>query len=239
MTTIQRPCPICGKVVFAQRNQVATGRGIYCSWDCSVVGRARPRQGTWVERTCEQCAASFQARAFLVGRGGGRFCSRACANSRVDPRPIARFMEHVIIQPGPDGCWIWQGPFLRHVNYGTFSYDRGNRLAHRASYEFHTGVRPPKGLLVCHRCDTPPCVNPAHLFLGTYADNAQDMLAKGRGNPSRGECHMSAKLTDEQVTTIKERLAAGEIRAALAREYGVNYTTIHAIYVGEHWKHLS
>jgi hypothetical protein len=149
-----------------------------------------------------------------------------------------RFMDHVIIQPGPDGCWVWQGPFMRHNNYGVFCYDRTNRLAHRASYEFHTGVRPPKGMLVCHRCDNPPCVNPAHLFLGTYADNARDMRAKGRGNDARGERSPSAKLTEQEVTTIKARLAAGETRAAIARDYPVHYTTIHAIYVGEHWTHL-
>jgi len=147
-------------------------------------------------------------------------------------------MKRVLVGPGPDDCWLWQGKTIRHADYGYVRYDRKTRLAHRVSYELHYGVRPPADLLVCHRCDTPRCVNPAHLFLGTYSDNVQDMLAKGRSNNAVGERSPSAKLTEDQVRTIRQRLAAGETERALGDEYGVGHTSIHRIKTREHWSHV-
>lgn len=71
------------------------------------------------------------------------------------------------------GCWIWNGPFTR--GYGK----AGKRWAHRLSWEAFKG-QIPEGLHVLHKCDTPPCVNPGHLFLGTHRDNVRDCMAKGR-----------------------------------------------------------
>jgi hypothetical protein len=88
-------------------------------------------------------------------------------------------------------CWIWEGRRSRG-GYGLFRYrwfqrplaQRG-RSSHRASWAECFGPIPP-GLCVLHKCDNPPCVNPAHLFLGTHADNMRDMWAKGRGRGGRG-----------------------------------------------------
>lgn len=91
------------------------------------------------------------------------------------------------------GCWDW----LRYKNKG--GYGRGRYLgkiclAHRSSYEYH--VEPiPKGMLVCHTCDNPPCINPEHLFLGTSKDNAIDMIKKGRNN---------YKVTKKEVLEIRK-----------------------------------
>lgn len=75
------------------------------------------------------------------------------------------------------GCWEWSG--LRSARgYGRFGHD--SRRAHRIAWELTFGPVP-DGLLVCHTCDNPPCIRPEHLFLGTDADNARDMVAKGRG----------------------------------------------------------
>ena len=80
-----------------------------------------------------------------------------------------------------DGCWLWQGS-RNNKGYGQLSKggrSGGSVLTHRYSWEIHNGPIP-DGLCVCHRCDNPPCVNPEHLFLGTYKDNAVDRRDKGR-----------------------------------------------------------
>jgi len=75
-------------------------------------------------------------------------------------------------------CWIWTGAKLPK-GYGHFYSGEKTVLASRWSYEYAYGLIP-EGLMVLHRCDNPPCVNPEHLFLGTMQDNIDDMIAKGR-----------------------------------------------------------
>ena len=74
-------------------------------------------------------------------------------------------------------CWVWNGHKL-HAGHGQAKWRGYPRKAHRLSYMAHIG--PVGGMCVCHRCDNPPCINPAHLFLGTKGDNNRDAGAKGR-----------------------------------------------------------
>ena len=88
-----------------------------------------------------------------------------------------RILARVAMQPD-SGCWLWDGS--SNGRYGQINVGGRPVLAHRASYEAFKS-RPDDDALVCHRCDTPYCVNPDHLFLGTVRENAIDMASKGRG----------------------------------------------------------
>ena len=87
-----------------------------------------------------------------------------------------------------NGCWKWTSLSYKKTGYGILKVKGKKKKAHRISYELYKGN--PDGMLVCHKCDFPPCVNPDHLFLGTYKDNANDAQHKGRRplavHPSRG-----------------------------------------------------
>lgn len=137
----------------------------------------------------------------------------------------------------PSGCWEWAASRnargYGQISSGPRDADGKTRplLAARVSWELHRGPIP-EGLVICHRCDNPPCVNPDHLFLGTRSDNNADMAAKHR--TLNGERRPQAKLTDTQVEEIRARHAAGGItHNALAEEYGVSQPAISLIISGK------
>ena len=109
----------------------------------------------------------------------------------------------------------------------------------RAAWEFAHGDIP-AGMFVYHRCDNPARMNPAHLFLGTPADNMRDMARKGRvkGVPRRGESHAHARATEAIVIDIRRRHASGERIADLARLHGLGWTTTRCIAYGKTWRHV-
>jgi hypothetical protein len=130
-------------------------------------------------------------------------------------------------------CWIWTGYRLPN-GYGRIGVENSDiwriEYAHRVAWELTHGPIP-AGLVVCHHCDNPPCVNPAHLFIGTDADNMHDRDAKGR--QARGQkASYPRALSDADALSIKRRLAAGEKAVQLAREYGVTQSTISHIKTG-------
>jgi hypothetical protein len=111
----------------------------------------------------------------------------------LSPIQLARFWSR--IEPAPDfQCWEWRGR-SSPKGYGRW----GEFLAHRVAYELVKGPIP-SGLIVRHKCDNPPCCNPRHLEVGTYADNSADCVARGR--IAKGDTHGRKKITESQIELI-------------------------------------
>lgn len=146
-----------------------------------------------------------------------------------------RFWDHVCPEPNT-GCWLWTGCSF-HYGHGAFSVAGKNLKAHRVSWFICTG-NDPLDLCVCHKCDTPACVNPDHLFLGTQRDNTHDMFAKGRANIPYGDHHPNAKLTSDRVVEIRRRLAAGETHEKISASFNVTKGLISQIHRRKIWNHV-
>lgn len=139
-----------------------------------------------------------------------------------------------------ENCWLWMGT-IRADGYGGFALTARKTVgAHRYSWELANGHAIPASLCVLHSCDVPLCVNPAHLRVGTNAENSADAKARGRTKAARGSAHPAAKLNEEQVRAILARYAAGEKRSELAKAFGVSWDLIHGICVlRANWKHMT
>lgn len=130
-----------------------------------------------------------------------------------------------------DSCWLWTGA-RREAGYGVIWYQGRSISTHRAAWELAHGPIS-EGSCVLHRCDTPSCVNPTHLFLGTKGENCSDRSAKGRD--SHGEAHYLAKLTEERVREIR---LSDRSNTELARKHGVSREAIRAARERRTWRHV-
>lgn len=149
-----------------------------------------------------------------------------CLDSTLEARLLKKVTK-------TEGCWLWAGATVGK-GYGTIGTSKGVKLSHRVAYELYVGPIP-EGLFVLHRCDTPNCVNPEHLFVGTNQDNMTDMMAKGRGNKPRGTQVNKAKLTDWAVKAIRTvDMTAND----LADIFSVSPDTIYRVRNNRTWKHL-
>lgn len=131
-------------------------------------------------------------------------------------------------------CWEWTGNITKK-GYGQFVMKGVTFTAHRASWLLFNGGREIK-LHVLHKCDNRRCINPDHLFLGTNKENVQDRDSKGR--QARGEKNHKSKLTETDVKRIRRLVASGTRQSQLAKEYGVNFSTIFHIIQGKTWRHV-
>ncbi len=154
---------------------------------------------------------------------------------------IARFWSRVA---KANGCWEWTAK--RYPSgYGRFYTTGPDGVgAHCFSYELANGSIP-KGMFVCHQCDNPACVNPAHLFLGTPRENSQDAIRKGRWTnpphcPRPGESNSQAKLTESEVRRMRALHETGEYTYyELAAQFRISYQNVHLIVMRKRWKHVA
>lgn len=151
--------------------------------------------------------------------------------------PLERFWLNVI---KTERCWLWTGPLSAQGRPIFQIAPKKPVRAYRYIYEQIVGLIA-KGLYVCHHCDNPICVNPAHLFVGTQDDNMKDMVSKGRANKPKGEKNGRAKLTEEDVRYIRQNYRSKSSiygRKALAEKFGVDVVTIRAILIRKLWSHI-
>lgn len=138
-------------------------------------------------------------------------------------------------------CWVWNGSKTR--KYGQLALvikgERRSVRAHRLSWFLHFGEIP-DGMVVCHRCDNPECVNPSHLFIGTQLENINDRHNKGRTvGPKRGELNHSSKLTQKDVNEIRAHKKAGKYTyQQLADIYGISRRLAIKIVKNQAWKEV-
>lgn len=170
--------------------------------------------------------------------------NRKIANRHVPPEK--RFLL-LVEKLANDGCWIWQGSPAGSNGYGRIMVDGVNIQAHRYSYIKHIGEIP-DGVYVLHKCDTPLCVNPNHLFLGSHQDNSDDKvkknrqanglrLSKAQNNQIRcGEKNVNSKLKSENVISIFKDERPQRV---IAKDYNVTQTLINSIKKQRSWKWLT
>jgi len=170
--------------------------------------RKRPK----VYFACDECGDVFTvSEAEAKDR---RFCSKECAD--VDKQIPLSVRFNTKWELVPSGCWEWRGR-LNEYGYGTIRDGEKNALAHRVSLQlFKGGI--PEGMLACHKCGVRLCVNPAHLYAGTHADNMKDLAIDNTSSFS--------KTSWDQRREMVSRLNSGEPVDAVALAYGVSSKTV-------------
>lgn len=151
-------------------------------------------------------------------------------------RPIDVFMSQV--ESKPSGCMEWSGKLFRN-GYGCFGLKGRYLLAHRVAYFIQHGALPGLGGVVMHSCDNRKCCNPNHLRSGTHRENLQDMVAKGRDNPTRGEASYRATMTDDKVRQLRSmRTDLAMIFKDLGTYFGISTKQATVIANRGQWSHI-
>ena len=214
----------------------------YCSRKCSH----QPKTPS-VACVCLACKKPFTVSAANNRRGKNQYCCLQCWNQTPHQRTSLADRFWLYVLKSEEGCWLWQGG-LSNKGYGQLSLPgkgNGTILAHRLSYELAYGMILPT-VFCLHRCDTPACVNPAHLYLGTQSDNGRDVSERKRTGYHRhpesypvGEKVWSSRLTEDQIREIRrlhdiEKWSQGRI----GRYIGIAQSSISKIVLRKGWKHV-
>jgi hypothetical protein len=151
--------------------------------------------------------------------------------TRLKWAPLAERFWANIDKRGHDECWGWKA-HTNDAGYGMLGLGNKSVRAHRFSYELHYGPIP-NGLHVCHKCDNPPCCNPAHLFLGDDIANIQDKVEKGRARRPQGKGRGYSAFTNEQAQELREQFERANVSMRkFAQMHNVNRATMRNIIRG-------
>lgn len=143
------------------------------------------------------------------------------------PEPIEKRFWAKVRKGEPDECWEWQA-CRQEFGHGLLRIPGKVEKAHRVSWTLANGPIP-DGLIVRHKCDNPPCVNPAHLELGTRADNVRDRDGRGRHVAFHGVNHPMARLTEDAVREIRRTPRGYGVCRGLAEKFGVALGTVYQL----------
>lgn len=146
-----------------------------------------------------------------------------------------RIDKYVMPEPNT-GCWLWSGCINKN-GYGILKMNNKVSLAHRIIYE-HIAGKIPENLLACHHCDTPSCVNPDHIFIGTNKDNSNDRDRKKRLHIKIGVINGRALFDNSQVLAIKDASKMGHKRRHIAKYFNNRFAAIDDIIYNRRWKHI-
>ena len=205
----------------------------------------RKPKNYWTLERCKESASKYETKVDWLRAEKGAYAAALrngwmpICSAHMRPlknAPLKDRFDEKCLPVSDSGCWIWTEN-TNYLGYGLMKVNGKNVAAHRLSYKLHIGDIP-EGMHVLHKCDVRPCVNPSHLFLGTHADNMRDMAEKGRTRDHSGENNYRAKLTWDDVNKIRRLHKTQKInQSAIAREYGVNKTTISCICNNKTWRH--
>lgn len=149
---------------------------------------------------------------------------------------FSRYADRIRLA-GDAECWLWTGAQAAG-GYGHTHRNGEHVYAHRAAFECANGIGSSDGWVIRHKCDNPPCCNPAHLLSGTYADNAADCAERGRTNPAKGEAIWTAQLTEADVLLMRQMSREGQTIAAIQALFPVTAVSISLALRGSTWAHL-
>ena len=233
-------CLTCSK----QFSAVRAHNRKYCSYSC--FGITCRKEKLFVK--CATCKKDFKRLESIVKKNNKSYCNRKCADIGMEKNKLELLKsvkDRIKINTTIDGngCWIWN-KYKNKKGYGQLATGAFGRkrafLAHRASYLVFKG-KIPKDKLVCHTCDTPSCVAPIHLFVGTPKDNSQDMVKKNRSSRvsiAIGEKNKNSKITSLIALKIKKLLAEKVTCVEIAKNLRVNKNTVYSIKQNKTWKHI-
>lgn len=189
---------------------------------------------------CLYCKNSFSINSSRRSNTA-KFCSRDCRHQWHNSENAFKnkILSSIDIDESTT-CWNWNKA-VSIYGYGKFGLNGKHWRAHRLSYEIFVGEIPEESL-VLHNCDNRKCVNPKHLYLGDYYQNAQDIKTRNRTHlirdPKIGSKNPKSKLNENIVIEIRKQLKSGVSGKDISLKYCVSTTTISEIKSRKIWSHV-